>query len=937
MNLFLLIIITTALATIGFVVARGHSKTPANIVFFLLIIVVIGWAFSNYLSDTSSSYFLLYFWNLLTFCFPAFFVWFLLIFSKVFASKENVHRKRLLIYSFLPNALVQIFILSKQIVRDIEPTPQGTNIIFGPLAIIYVAYFFLYLSISLIFLFNKRRKSSGVSRTQISYLLVGLTSFIILASTTNLIIPFIWNIFWPAKYGPYFSTPFIFSTTYAIIRHRLLDIRLVISRSILYVLLVAFVSFLFTLSIFLSGRYFSATVGAQIGVTILAALVIVFGLDPLKKYIAVTTDKFLFKAPIDYTSVLRVLSERISIEIELGELTHELSSDVTRELKLHHTEILLADDKGSLCRWDAVSGALVDCIPSQNELAAYLGSRNKIVERDGLERRMEDTKHEDQRTVLGESLKTMDALLAAIAVPITAQGKMNAALLLGKKLSGDAFSNEELRLLTVLGPQIGSAIQKAKLYEEVKSFTVKLQIEVDRATKELKERNRFLVALQDLTSLITHSLDYKKVTQEIVDGIAKKLGYIGGILMLFDKRTGVTWAEAVTETALTKMAFKLLPIPISSFRGNIADPDLASQAMRSGHVTESSNLADFLNPPIPTAICRAMQAMTHIKHIVAVPIVSEDEIIGCIVYTIGKEKKDISNSEEAMMKALANQAGIVIHNLHLFEQIEKANNELGAANDHLRVLDEAKSEFISIASHQLRTPMTGIMGYLSMLVGGDFGKLDPSIGKILENILGASKRMIRLINIFLNISKIEAGSFEIVKKPTQIEDIVETEFVELAKLAKDKGLTLIFDKPKQQLALISLDRDKLSDVIQNLIDNAIKYTDRGSVTVRTEIFGSELIVRVADTGRGIPKDQVDKLFNKFVRGDGIARIHPDGSGLGLFIAKKIVESHGGRIWVESEGEGKGSTFAFAIPVREHNSVPLPKPMPVGVAAQKAER
>lgn len=134
-------------------------------------------------------------------------------------------------------------------------------------------------------------------------------------------------------------------------------------------------------------------------------------------------------------------------------------------------------------------------------------------------------------------------------------------------------------------------------------------------------------------------------------------------------------------------------------------------------------------------------------------------MIGVLVYTIGKPKAEVSPQEVAMMRSLADEAGIVIRNLRLIESIEKANKSLETANDHLRVLDEAKSEFISIASHQLRTPMTGIMGYLSMLVSGDFGKIDTKVGSILEQILDQSKRMIRLINIFLNISKIEAGRF----------------------------------------------------------------------------------------------------------------------------------------------------------------------------------
>jgi signal transduction histidine kinase len=689
---------------------------------------------------------------------------------------------------------------------------------------------------------------------------------------------------------------------------------LIISRSILYLILVAFVAFLFTLTIFLISRVFQELSGTQFLITTLASLVIVLGLDPLKEFIGRQTDRFFFKAPIDYPNLLRQLSEKISIEAELEGLVVDIPNTLSHELKLHHAEILLANLDGDLCRREGVTGMLTPFLQKTSPLVAHLLEPKGTVDRDGLERKIEDTRAGPQRAVLEGSLQQMNDLNAQFVAPITSQGRLNAALVLGRKLSGDSFNVEELHLFEVLGPQIGSAIEKAKLFDEVKNFSQKLQVEVDRATYELKERNRFLVALQDITSLITHSLDYKKVTQQIVDGIAKKLGYIGGILMLIDRATGATWAEAITNTPLTRTAFKLLPKPISEYRGSMNDPDMATLAMRMGEMKESEKLAEFLNPPIPAPLCAAIQKIARIKHVIATPIFSEDAVIGALVFVLGKGHEEITKQELAMMKSLADQAGIVIRNLRLFEAIQKANAELEQANVHLRSLDQAKSEFISIASHQLRTPMTGIMGYLSMLVSGDFGKLDPSITKILQGILDASKRMIRLISIFLNISKIEAGKFEIEKKPTQIGEVIETEFVELSKLAKDKKLKLTFTKPKTALPPALLDRDKIADVIQNLVDNAIKYTEKGKIDVSALVVGGVLRVEVKDTGRGLRKEEAEKLFQKFVRGDGIARIHPDGSGLGLYIAKKIVEAHGGRIWVESEGEGKGSAFTFEVPV-----------------------
>ena len=229
-------------------------------------------------------------------------------------------------------------------------------------------------------------------------------------------------------------------------------------------------------------------------------------------------------------------------------------------------------------------------------------------------------------------------------------------------------------------------------------------------------------------------------------------------------------------------------------------------------------------------------------------------------------------------------------------------------------VDRMKSEFISLASHQLRTPMTGIMGYLSMMTSGDFGKIAPEHKKILDELLTESQRMIRLINQFLNVSKIEAGKFTYTKNDVQIEDLVVREIKELNKAATDKKLKIIPKLPKEKLPMIIADADKLQDVILNLIDNAIKYTAEGTITVGVERQGDQIHFFVKDTGIGIRPEDAHELFNKFVRGSGIAQIHPDGSGLGLFIAKSIIDSHGGRIWADSDGTGKGSTFQFTLPI-----------------------
>jgi len=504
----------------------------------------------------------------------------------------------------------------------------------------------------------------------------------------------------------------------------------------------------------------------------------------------------------------------------------------------------------------------------------------------------------------------------ALATPIFVQNRIIAILILGNKLSGESFSKDDVQLIEVLSPQIGSAIQKANLYEQVREFGESLKLKVQEATEELKERNVSLVTLQNITKDITRTLDFKKVVQDIADAVTTELGFVGAILAFIDDDGRTLRAQAITNTPITNKALKMLPMPFTEFTTDLSNPkhrNLVTEAIKSGQIQFGDSLAGVISPLIPGPVVSLIGKIIKVRTAIIVPIVAEQKVIGAIEVGSQRKQEDISEQEIETIKSMADQLGIVARNIKLFSQLRKANRDLEEANRHLQVLDQAKSEFVSIASHQLRTPMTGIMGYLSMLVDGDFGRIEPKHLEIMKTLLDESQRMIRLINLFLNVSKIEAGKFIITRKDAHLEDLIEREVKELGKVADDKKLKLTYAKGKKPLPTLCIDVDKIQDVLLNLVDNAIKYTAKGAVMITAEPKDGGAMVHVKDSGIGIKKEAIGELFNKFVRAQGIAQIHPDGSGLGLFIAKSIVEGHGGRIWVESEGEGKGSTFSFWLP------------------------
>jgi signal transduction histidine kinase len=229
-------------------------------------------------------------------------------------------------------------------------------------------------------------------------------------------------------------------------------------------------------------------------------------------------------------------------------------------------------------------------------------------------------------------------------------------------------------------------------------------------------------------------------------------------------------------------------------------------------------------------------------------------------------------------------------------------------------ISQAKSEFISIASHQLRTSLTAMKGYLSMMLEGDYGELPEKAKEKIESVYQSNERLIRLVNDILCVSKIEAGEIEINLERADLREIIREVIDELSIKANEKNLYLNFEEPKE-LPKILLDREKIRQVILNLVDNAIKYTQKGGVTVRLQIANGRLQIVVSDTGEGLTKEEKEKLFEKFSRGTAGTKFWTEGAGLGLYIAKSFAEMHKGRIWVESEGREKGSTFYVELPMR----------------------
>lgn len=301
----------------------------------------------------------------------------------------------------------------------------------------------------------------------------------------------------------------------------------------------------------------------------------------------------------------------------------------------------------------------------------------------------------------------------------------------------------------------------------------------------------------------------------------------------------------------------------------------------------------------------------------------------------------------------------VIREIKFREELQVMTEQLAHANSHLKELDQMKTEFVSLASHELLTPVSAIEGYLSMLLDEHMAKVeDPKAQKYLHNVYSSAKRLARLIADMLNIARIEEGRLLVEKKDINLNELIEQAIAEIHFKAEEKKQRIEFEKPPFAKATEGVstygDADKLKEVIINLIGNSIKYSKNpGTITIRIEkvptawvaekwqkieedikqrplddqeaihsavdehfrnfVGQTQLMIAVQDQGIGIPKEELSRLFKKFHRVGDYTTAESQGTGLGLYISRALVELHHGRIWADSEGEGKGSTFTFTLP------------------------
>jgi signal transduction histidine kinase len=456
--------------------------------------------------------------------------------------------------------------------------------------------------------------------------------------------------------------------------------------------------------------------------------------------------------------------------------------------------------------------------------------------------------------------------------------------------------------------------QKQKTLKEV--FTPKRQLRIsnEQLRKEMYRRNLELAEINQTLSLLRTIDTLVLESHDTLDALCRQ------ITQAISENSAFPFA-ALLSAPDSVDSFKLLGISSSSHR---ITPDWgklllehhtswfkSSERQINLSLSQINDVTNAHHPRISKDLVTELQQDFHLKSVIITKLISRQKLVGLMVIGLGQDEGKVTEKEQALLDRLGKAVGIAIDNKLLFEENQRVLAQLKRSNAKLRQLDKTKDDFISMASHQLRTPLTSVKGYLSMTLEGDGGKVNDKQRKLLSQAFISSQRMVYLIADMLNVSRLKTGKFVIEPEATDLADTVATELDQLMGTAAARGLKLTYNRP-HDFPVLMLDQTKIRQVVMNFVDNAIYYTPSGGrIDVTLQDTGKAIEFIVTDNGIGVPRSEQHHLFNKFYRANNAKKARPDGTGLGLFMAKKVIIAQGGSIIFHSQ-EGKGSTFGFSI-------------------------
>ncbi len=437
------------------------------------------------------------------------------------------------------------------------------------------------------------------------------------------------------------------------------------------------------------------------------------------------------------------------------------------------------------------------------------------------------------------------------------------------------------------------------------------------------QRKDIIEALWRLQKIIVDTLDFNQVVRQIVDGLLTELGYLRlgyriVVLTLVNEEKGVlqrislsSTPEAARAQEASAVPFRDIEIPLTTY------DNVLIKVLNEKRPYVTHYWPHMFHPVLTAEQALKNQQAAGIKTSMVYPVIVHDKAIGVLIFSMVKEESEVMEEEKELIRGFTDIVGLAVQNSRLYSSLDATTKELRVANDKLKELDKLKDEFVSLASHELRTPMTVIKSYIWLLLQGKTGVVSEKQKEYLEKTYTSTIRLIDMVNDMLNISRIESGRFTIEVMKGDIGDLLKEVVDEMQAKSQEMDLSLTLSLPEQKLPQILFDPERIKQVVINLIGNSLKFTPRGgTIAVSAEVKNGYIETHVKDTGRGIKPEDMEKLFKKFnmLGGSFLSKQTGQGTGLGLYLSKSLVELHKGRIWVESEGENKGSNFSFSLPI-----------------------
>ncbi len=473
-----------------------------------------------------------------------------------------------------------------------------------------------------------------------------------------------------------------------------------------------------------------------------------------------------------------------------------------------------------------------------------------------------------------------------LAVPLMREGRALGCILV-RRTEVRPFERKDIALLTTFADQAAIAIENVRLFKAEQ-----------QRTRELSESLRQQTATADVLKIISRStFDLQAVLDTLVESAAE---------LCEAEKASINRAEEGGYRAVAMYGFSpefkqfaaehLIP----TGQGSVVGRTVAGGA--TVQIPDVMADPDYKN----TGFIK----FGNVRTLLGVPMLREGAPTG-VIAMMRSEVKPFTDKQIELAQTFADQAVIAIENVRLFEEIQEKSRQVEEASKH-------KSQFLANMSHELRTPLNAILGYTELILDGIYGDAPDKMRNVLQRVQTNGKHLLGLINDVLDLSKIEAGELALTLNDYSIKEMMQGVYVAVEPLAGNKKLGFKLEVPRN-LPIAHGDERRLSQVLLNLVGNAIKFTDTGAITMSASATNGSYTIAVNDTGPGITEADQAKIFEEFKQSDSAQTKAKGGTGLGLSIAKRIVEMHGGKLWVES-ALGCGSTFFFTVPLKVESQV-----------------